>query len=97
MEGMALEKSGPRLFVNLTSKNAVAVINREQKKVIATWSIAEEGRGNAPMAFDEADHRLFVVARDSGKVIVLDSDSGKIVTTLLNIGQYTSDDAAYDA
>lgn len=96
VEGMALEKSGPRMFVNLTSKNAVAVIDREQKKVIATWSIADEGRGNGPMAFDEADHRLFVVARDSGKVIVLDSDSGKIITTLLNIGQYTSDDAAYD-
>jgi DNA-binding beta-propeller fold protein YncE len=97
VEGMALEKSGPRMFVNLTSKNAIAVIDREQKKVIATWSIAEEGRGNAPMAFDEADHRLFVVARDSGKVIVLDSDTGRIITSLLNIGQYFSDDAAYDA
>src|ERR1700730_2160609 len=54
IEAMALEKSGSRLFVNLTSKNAVAVIDREKRTVIATWSNAEEGRANGPMAFDEA-------------------------------------------
>lgn len=105
IEAMALELSGPRLFVNLTAKNAVAVIDRKKRTVIATWSIAEEGRANAPLAFDEAGHRLFVVAsepternpRHNGKVIVLDSDSGKIVSTLPGVGQYFSDDAVFDA
>ena len=49
------------------------------------------------MAFDEANHRLFVVTRDPAKVIVLDSDSGKIVTSLPCVGQFDSDDAVYDA
>ena len=96
IEAMALEKSGSRLFVNLTSKNAVAVIDREKRTVIATWSNAEEGRANGPMAFDEANHRLFVVSRDPDKVIVLDSDSGKIVTGVPCVGQFISDDAVYD-
>jgi len=96
IEAMALEKSGSRLFVNLTSKNAVAVIDREKRTVIATWSNAEEGRANGPMAFDEANHRLFVVSRDPDKVIVLDSDSGKIVTSVPCVGQFISDDAVYD-
>ena len=94
VEAMALEKSGPRMFANLESKSAVAVIDREKRTVIATWSIAREGKRNAAMAFDEADHRLFVVARDPGKVIVLDSDSGKILRTLPCVVDI--DDAVYD-
>jgi DNA-binding beta-propeller fold protein YncE len=96
IEAMALEKSGPRMFVNLTSKNAVAVIDREKRTVIATWSNAEEGRANGPMAFDEANHRLFVVSREPDKVIVLDSESGKIVAGVPCVGQFISDDAVYD-
>ncbi|MGH9355240.1 MAG: hypothetical protein ACRD10_03840 [Terriglobia bacterium] len=74
------------------------MIDCEKRAVIATWSIASEGKGNGPMAFDEAHHRLFIVARDPspGKIIVLDSDSGRIVTTLASVGQGFSDDAVYD-
>ena len=95
IEAMRLEESGPRLFVNMYSKSAVAVIDRQKRTVIATWSIVQEGRNNGSMAFDEADHRLFVHARDPGKVVVIDSDSGKIVTTLPCVGDY--DDAIYDS
>ena len=95
VEAMALERSGPRMFANLNSKNAVAVIDRVKRTVMTTWSIADEGKRNAAIAFDEADHRLFVVARAPGKVIVLDSDSGKILNSLPCAGD--SDDALYDA
>jgi hypothetical protein len=91
---MAVEKSGPRLFVNMFAKSAVAVVDREKRTVITTWDIEREGKRNSAMAFDEANHRLFVVARDPGKLIVLDSDSGKIVTSLPAVGQ--TDDAVYD-
>jgi DNA-binding beta-propeller fold protein YncE len=94
VEAMAVEKSGPRLFANITGKNAIAVIDREKRTVIATWFIGEEGKRNAAMAFDEANHRLFVVARRPGKLIVLDSDSGKIVDSLPCEGM--TDDAVYD-
>jgi DNA-binding beta-propeller fold protein YncE len=94
VEAMAIEKSGPRLFVNLADNDAVAVIDREKRTLITTWSVAQEGRGNAPMAFDEPDHRLFVVTRDPGRVIALDSDTGKIVTSEPCAGM--ADDAVYD-
>lgn len=100
VDGMAVEKSGPRMFVNMYPKNAVAVIDREKRIQIATWSIADEGKGNVTMAFDEADHRLFVgvVNRgEAGKVIVLDSDSGKIVNSLYCVGQSLSQGLIYDA
>jgi DNA-binding beta-propeller fold protein YncE len=94
VEAMALEKSGPRMFVNVRGNAAVAVIDREKRTISDTWSIAQEGKGNTAMAYDEANHRLFVVARDPGKFIVLNSDSGKIVATLPCAGQ--TDDAFYD-
>lgn len=94
VEAMAIEKSGPRMFVNLYNKAAVAVIDREKRTVIATWSIAQEGRNNGSMAFDEADHRLFIHARDPGKVVVIDTETGKVVTTMQSGGMV--DDATYD-
>jgi len=95
VEAMAIEHPGPRMFVNLYNKAAVAVIDREKKTVIDTWSIAQEGRNNGSMAFDEADHRLFIHAREPGKVVVIDTTSGKIVTTFPSGGMV--DDATYDA
>jgi DNA-binding beta-propeller fold protein YncE len=82
IDAMELEKSGPRLFVNMSSKSAVGVIDREKRTVIATWSIAQEGQQNLAMAFDEASHRLFTVTRKPAKLIVLDSDSGKLIASL---------------
>lgn len=80
VEAMALEKSGRHLFVNVTDKNYLAVIDRQSGKIIARWPI-QEGRQNAPLAFDELDHRLFVVCRDPGKLVVLDSATGKSVAS----------------
>jgi len=94
VEAMAIEKSGPRMFANVRGNNAVGAIDREKRTVIASWSVAQEGKVNTAMALDESNHRLFVLARDPGKLIVLDSDSGKIVTTLPCAGQ--TDDAVYD-
>src|SRR5450631_3176808 len=82
------------MFVNLYNKGAVAVIDRAKRAVIATWSIAQEGRNNGSMAFDEADHRLFIHAREPGKVVVLDTESGKVVTSFASGGMV--DDATFD-
>jgi len=38
---MALEKSGSRLFVNVTALNKVAVIDRANLKQIATWDVTD--------------------------------------------------------
>ncbi len=94
VEALALEKSGDRLYCNVTGDNAVGEIDRKKRAVLATWSIASEGKVNVPLAYDEADHRLFVVTREPGKLIVLDSDSGKVVASLMCVG--FADDAVYD-
>ena len=95
VEALALEKSGPRLFVNITGKDAVGVIDREKRTVIATWPIGQESKHNVAMAFDEAAHRLFISANNPERLIVLNSDSGAIVASLPS--GHMVDDMAYDS
>ena len=82
VEAMALEKSGPRMFVNVRGNNEIKVFDRSNHKLLATWSIAEQGKKPTALAFDEGSHRLFVGTRDPGKLIVLDSDSGKVLASM---------------
>jgi len=95
IETIRFEANGPRMFTNMYSKGVVAAIDRTKRSIMDTWSFAQEGKNFGSMALDEPDHRLFVHARDPGKVLVIDSQSGKLITTLPCVGDY--DDAIYDS
>jgi DNA-binding beta-propeller fold protein YncE len=95
VEALVLEKSGPRLFMNITGKNAVGVMDRNKSTLTTTWPLPPGDKLNVAMAFDEANHRLFVVTRTPGKLVVLNSDTGKVVADVSAVGMV--DDAAYDA
>jgi len=95
VEAMVLEKTGPRMFCNITGQNAVGVLDRTKGSLLATWPLPPGDKSNVAMALDGADRRLFVSTRNPGKLIVLNSDSGKVVAELPSVGMV--DDAAYDA
>ena len=95
VEAIVLEKSGPRMFCNITGQNAVGVLDRNKSALRATWPLPTGDKLNVAMAFDEADHRLFVVTRNPGKLIVLNSDTGTVVASVAAVGMV--DDMAYDA
>jgi DNA-binding beta-propeller fold protein YncE len=95
VEAIVLEKSGPRMFCNITGQNSVEVVDRNMGAVIATWPLPAGDKLNVAMAFDETEHRLFVVTRNPGKLIVLNSDTGKVVASVPAVGMV--DDMAYDA
>jgi YVTN family beta-propeller protein len=95
VEALALEKSGPRLFCNISGQNAVGVMDRNMSILSATWPLPPGDTLNVAMAFDEADHRLFVSTRNPGRLVVLNSDSGKVITDLPAVGLV--DDMVYDA
>ncbi len=80
LEAMALEKSGPKIYVNNRDKNTVEVVDREKRAVIASWPVTK-GKPAVALGFDEANHRLFVACR-SGVIVVMDSQTGKEITTL---------------
>jgi DNA-binding beta-propeller fold protein YncE len=93
IEALALEKNGPRIFANVRDKSLVGVIDREKKMVTTTWPLGEL-HGNTPLTYDDANHRIFVAGRKPPSLVVLDSESGKIVASL-PIAEMT-DDMAFD-
>ena len=93
-ESFQLEKSGPRIFVNLPDSKKIAVVNREARAVITTWPTSG-ATANFPMALDETHHRLFVGFRKPAKLTVFDTESGKILANLDIVGD--ADDIFYDS
>jgi hypothetical protein len=94
LESMALEKSGPRLFVNMTGANKIGVVDRQKRTVVDTWPVTAAVE-NVPMQYDESTHRLFVATRKPSKLVVVNTDTGKEVTSLPTADSV--DDLAYDA
>jgi DNA-binding beta-propeller fold protein YncE len=94
LESMAIEKSSNRLFVNMTGINSIGVVDREKRAVVQTWPITA-GKENVPLQYDEATHRLFLATRKPSKLVVVNADNGKEVTSL-DVADYV-DDLAYDA
>ena len=80
VEEMRLEKSSRRLFAVNRPNNRIEVVDREKRAVLTSWSLTL-GKTPVGLAFDEANHRLFVGCR-SQMMVVLDSTSGKEITSL---------------
>jgi hypothetical protein len=81
VEAMAVEEKGERLFVNLTGRNEIAVLDKATLQLRQAWPV-RAGQANAAMAFDEAGARLFVVTRKPYQLVVIDTRTGATVTTL---------------
>ena len=92
-ESFQLEKSGPRIFVNIPTSQKIAVVDREKRAATASWPTAG-ATANFPMALDETHHRLFVGFRKPAKLSVFDTESGKVVINLDSPGD--ADDIFYD-
>ncbi len=93
-EAFELEKHGRRIFVNVPNAGHVAVIDRDKDEVTATWK-TDGASANFPMAFDEANHRLFIGCRVPSKLVVLNTESGEVVASIDISGD--SDDVFYDS
>ncbi|MGH9583887.1 MAG: YncE family protein, partial [Bryobacteraceae bacterium] len=92
-ESFQIEANGPRIFVNLPNSKKVAVIDKRAKTVVADWGTGG-ALDNFPMALDEKDHRLFIVCRKPAELIVLDTNSGKVIAKLPAVSD--CDDLFYD-
>ena len=92
-EAFALERNGKRIFVNVPKSRHVAVVDSDQGKVVATWS-TDFAFANYPIALDETNHRLFIGCRIPPRLLVLSTDSGKVVGKVEISGD--PDDVFYD-
>ena len=93
-EAFELEKQGKRIFVNVPTARQIAVVDRDKGEVIATWK-TDLAFGNFPIALDETNHRLFVGCRFPSKLVVLETESGKVIAKIDISGD--SDEVFYDS
>ena len=69
-----------KLYVNIEDKSQIAEVDVNKLSVLNTWSVAPCQEPSA-LAFDGEHHRLFAGC-DNKMMAVVDSESGKVVTTV---------------
>ncbi len=83
--GMALEKKGSEFFLTIPENDSIVVIDRKSQKIVRTW-LMSAAQQPVSLALDEAHHRLFVGLRKPPKFVVLDTNSGTVVTAMESVG-----------
>ncbi len=79
-EFLASDGSG-KVYVNLEDKDVVAVVDLNSKSVVARWPVAPGGHP-VGMSMDARSHRLFIGCRNPQKLIVMNSENGKVEASL---------------
>jgi hypothetical protein len=90
VQAMAFESSGDVMYADLADKDEIAVIDVRARTVKNTWPTKPQCQKPYALSLDSAHHRLFLGCRmfatqadwwQPGKMLVLDTDSGKPVMT----------------
>jgi DNA-binding beta-propeller fold protein YncE len=89
-----LEAGRPRMYINAKAEGVVVAIESDNDRIIDRFSVAPAG-GNAAVAIDEPNRRLFVGCRKNPSLVVMDSDTGKILASVPIPGDV--DDVSFDA
>jgi DNA-binding beta-propeller fold protein YncE len=71
-----------RLYVDIEDKDNVAVVDAKTLQVTAHYDIAEQAKTPAGLAFDVKNHVLFAACRNPAAMVILNADTGKVITTL---------------
>src|SRR5712691_3689161 len=92
-EGMVIDRAGKKLYVNLTGTDEVGIVDLNTRQLVAKWALPEAHAAHA-MVLDEPNHRLFIATRKPARFIVLNTDTGKVVTSLPCVG--VNSDMSFD-
>ena len=81
-ESFQLDNSAKKFYVNVPDEKKIEIIDLEKNSVTDQWQMTEAS-SNFPMSLDEANHRLFIGCRHPAKLVVIDTRSGKPVTSIV--------------
>ncbi len=103
LESVAIDEQGRRLYVSIYNASAIAVVDMDANRQVATWKLPAGDHAPHGLALDAANHRLYVSCRDNlttrerpvGTLFALDTASGRTVATEA-IGGW-ADEVALDA
>jgi DNA-binding beta-propeller fold protein YncE len=81
------------VYINLEDKSEVVAVDSGSLKIKSRWPVSPAG-GPTALAMDVQHHLLFSAGRDPQKMVVLDSETGKVLQSFPISGGV--DAAAYD-
>jgi hypothetical protein len=93
-EGFQIMPAQPLLYLVIPSPSQVAVIDIEKLAIVANHPL-KMAKGGHPLVIDDANKRIFIGCRQEPKVVVMNSETGKEITSI-DIPQDV-DDLYYDA
>jgi DNA-binding beta-propeller fold protein YncE len=71
------------IYVNITDKASIAVVDAKNMKVTAHYDLSSKGSGGSGLAFDARNHILFAYYRQPSPVVVIvNAENGNIITSL---------------
>ena len=93
-ESFEVERNGTRIFANVPTLDLVMVANKSTGRLTTSWP-PDNATANFPMALDEKGGRLFVGTWSPPKLLVFDSNSGKLISSVTI--STDADDVYYDS
>lgn len=84
-ESFQFDAEGQHLFVNLPDNHSIGTIDLASQAVNPNWLHPGPG-ANFPMAFDKTIHRLFVPCRKPARLLVINSDTGRVTAWQTTVG-----------
>jgi DNA-binding beta-propeller fold protein YncE len=93
-ESFQIDKAAKKMYVNVPDEKHIVIIDLKINSVIGNWKITDAS-ANFPMALDETNHRLFIGCRHSPKLLIINTQTGKVISSF-EIDSDT-DDIFYDA
>ena len=78
----AVTDGNGRIYVDIEDKDNVAVVDAKNLQVTGHYDLSEKAKTPAGLAFDVKNHILFAACRNPATMVILNSDTGKILTTL---------------
>lgn len=92
-ESFQMDKAANKIYVNVPDEKQIEVIDLVKNIVTDRWKMSE-ATSNFPMSLDETNHRLFIGCRHPAKLVVIDTQTGKTISSLAIEGDV--DDIFYD-
>lgn len=78
----AVSDGSGRLFVDIEDKDQIAVVDTKALRVTTRYDLSAQAKTPAGLAFDTKNHVLFAACRAPGMIVMLNSDTGKIIAAL---------------
>ena len=80
-ESFQLSKKQNRIYINVPDADEIEVADLSSNKIISKWKNTNAS-SNFPMALDERNHRLYIGCRSPAKLRMIDTETGKDISTV---------------